>query len=1022
MYHDSNTKKSRGGPFRKSCFALLLPALALLPAPAPAAITQTVNYQGFLMSKVSNQPLEVPQDIKFVIYDAASGGLALFTESLCDVSLVKGRYDVEIGSASGGIPVSHFIDNQALWLEIQVDADGSCTGAYEAMSPRVRLQASPYAFNSLYASTAAAAAVVFPADTIAAHAQTANGGITISTNLYVQGGISVGSISPGQKLSVAGVVESKGEGNGFMFPDGSLQTRAAGTTMWDVAGADLYSVNAGNVGLSTGVPQARFQIYSPAGTAGNILLITTGTADVFRVTGAGSVYASAYYGDGSTLSGLLRKAGDSMTGQLTLSGSSLTVTSALGISTPKMKLSANVEISSAPQAYYGGVYVSSHIYLAAGASYYGSGAGLTNLPTVLKTGDVMSGPLNITGSSLAVVNTNASDAFSFAVTSDPSLAVYHLYVATQGNVGIGTASPSSTLSVQGTVGAVSGVFSQTVTASSGVFTNVGGYSLETSSGINVAAGVVSAPYFSGNGSLLSGVQGTDSARVMKAGDFMTGNLTVLSSSLSVISGDAQTYAFTVSSAAAMSAYSLAVTTGGNVGIQVAAPSAPLEVYRQIKVSDPLGPASLSFNPYNSPGYMHWADSSLSGASQGALGFKAGERDLIYRAGGSDPTSSGGGLEVFRVKADSTGKWLFGIGAAAPAESLHINANTLFGASAAAPVMYVSTSSSGVGISTTSITNKLTVAGGIMATSSITARGGYYGDQNSLLTLNGGTVTVNGMFGVGTQTPGARFGVSESGSENYTMVVGTNPNETVSYDLVVTTVGRVGIGAKFPAASLHVVGGIQVGSDGINLSGPASIRLRHMDGDGSMIIFEETSTQKKAVMGTPAGLDYFVFRSGSDALMSGLGSEEAYRIMRNGYIGIGSAAPDRKLDVTGGVVVRSSFVVTGQNLAASDYLFSLAGSTFNVKMDGKVGIGTDSPSLTLDVRGAAVFGGGVSRSTFTAEGYWQPRRFTTAQVQALAPGAAGQVVGNSTISELCVSTGTAAGSWVVTGSRGADPCW
>ncbi|PIU19898.1 MAG: hypothetical protein COT18_05120, partial [Elusimicrobia bacterium CG08_land_8_20_14_0_20_59_10] len=139
MYYDADIKQSRVGPLRKLFFSLLLPALALLPVPARAAITQTVNYQGFLMSKVSNQPLEVPQDIKFVIYDAASGGLALFTESLCDVPLAKGRYDVEIGSASGGIPVSHFIDNHALWLEIQVDADGGCNGTYEAMSPRVRL-------------------------------------------------------------------------------------------------------------------------------------------------------------------------------------------------------------------------------------------------------------------------------------------------------------------------------------------------------------------------------------------------------------------------------------------------------------------------------------------------------------------------------------------------------------------------------------------------------------------------------------------------------------------------------------------------------------------------------------------------------------------------------------------------------------------------------------------------------------------------------------------------------------------
>ncbi|MEK7721735.1 MAG: hypothetical protein AAB359_05035, partial [Elusimicrobiota bacterium] len=46
-----------------------------------------------------------------------------------------------------------------------------------------------------------------------------------------------------------------------------------------------------------------------------------------------------------------------------------------------------------------------------------------------------------------------------------------------------------------------------ITASSGTFTQTGGtlYSLQTSSGINVLAGTVSAPFFAGNGAALSNV-------------------------------------------------------------------------------------------------------------------------------------------------------------------------------------------------------------------------------------------------------------------------------------------------------------------------------------------------------------------------------------------------------------------------------------------------------------------------------------------------------------------------------------
>ncbi|MDO8805099.1 MAG: hypothetical protein Q7R35_11755, partial [Elusimicrobiota bacterium] len=160
-------------------FTLCFPAFSL--SPAFAVITPTISYQGFLLSKVTNQPVEAPQDIKFIIYDAPAGGAALFTESRCNIPLNKGRYDVEIGSTSaGGLPGAIFSDYNGLWLETQVDGDGDCAGIYEVMSPRVRLQASPYAFNSLYASTASAATTVFAADTIDALPQTTNGAITIS--------------------------------------------------------------------------------------------------------------------------------------------------------------------------------------------------------------------------------------------------------------------------------------------------------------------------------------------------------------------------------------------------------------------------------------------------------------------------------------------------------------------------------------------------------------------------------------------------------------------------------------------------------------------------------------------------------------------------------------------------------------------------------------------------------------------------------------------------------------------------
>jgi hypothetical protein len=318
--------------FSRFFFGTLAALLLAAALPAGAAITQTINYQGFLLSKLTNMPVDTGWAIKFLIYNTPSAGSQLFSEERCGVPVSKGRYDVEIGSmTAGGIPDTVFTGNPDLWLEIQVSPSGACGGAYEPMSPRIRLQASPYAFNSLYASSAAAAAPGFTADIISAQPQTTFGAVTISTNLFVQGGISVGSISPGQKLSVAGMLQITGDPlvNGLQFADGSIQYKAAANTMWDVNGNNVYSINTGNVGIGESLPnpRARREGSTAAADTGDILILSTGTSVMFRVNGLGQVFGGSYYGSGATLNVVVYSTVAVMTGPLTLLNSSITVTS-----------------------------------------------------------------------------------------------------------------------------------------------------------------------------------------------------------------------------------------------------------------------------------------------------------------------------------------------------------------------------------------------------------------------------------------------------------------------------------------------------------------------------------------------------------------------------------------------------------------------------------------------------------------------------------------------------------------------
>jgi|GEM_PF-1614667 len=1024
---------------------------ALSPSPAFAAITQSINYQGFLLSKITNLPVETPQNIKFVIYDTPAGGTARFQETRCNLRMSKGRYDVEIGSVTpGGLPVSLFTDYSGLWLEIQVGTGGGCGGTYEAMTPRVKLQASPFAFNSLYASTASAATPVFLADVIGALPNTQFGAVTISSNLFVQGGISVGSISPGQKLAVAGVVESTGVWPGcadpanytcgFKFPDGSVQVKAAALTMWDILGDNLFSINPGNVNIGGGLtaPQARLHISSGAGETGDLLLVSTGTgadqSKLFRVNGLGEVHGLSYYGDGSTLSGLVLKAGDTMTGQLTLAGSSLTVTSALGVSSPKLKLKDNVEISAAPPAFKGGVFISSHIYLAAGSTYYGDGSGLYNVSStdttkVMKTGDTMTGPLNV--ASLLTVSTLAVTNSAFSVSGTT-------FSVLNGNTALGGGSYLARLTVNGGVIATSSITAQaglytttlsgtglasvqTVRASSATFWGYNGpddantYSITTASGIRVNLGVVNAPGgFIGDGSQLTNVTGTDNNRVRKTGDNMTGHLRVLNSSITVLADSTQEYALTVNRADTVmtdpgASYVMAVTTW-NVGVQVLYPTAPLEVNKEILISnaDPVGArAQLHIRATDGDTFIRWSDPNSAFGNKGALGYQYGYADLIYRAMGSDPGT--GGQEVFRIGLPSLSvdpaSWQFGIGTTGPnqtREKFHVMTNMLVSTSAANAILYISTSTGRVSINTAVQTHALTVNGGIHAASSVTAQGGYYGDQSGVVTVTGTDIRLNGNTGVGiSASPDAVLQVGEKPGAKYSLAVGTHTNLTDvpnnTYDFVVTTWGRVGIGLanawaeplNEPSNTLQVMKSIRIGAESYG-DQEAYLSLRPTGGPTYIVWGEnQSSYQNKGVLGFAASSNDLIYRGGASAISNGVevfritgpadgvdfnlwkfgigtnNPAEKFHVATNmlvgasgstaalfvspatGSVGISTGAPKERMHVA------SSFLVGPDRASAALYVSTQSGYT---------GIGTGSPQAKLDVNGLGAF-----RSSMTIAG-------------------------------------------------------
>ena len=101
--------------------------------------------------------------------------------------------------------------------------------------------------------------------------------------ITAEGDVGIGTTSPGERLSVNGIVESIT--GGFRFPDGTLQTTAdtGGTCLWQQSASDIY-YNSGDVGIGTSTPDTLLVVEKHNDS--NIIPMAT-----FRTTGTDSAGA-----------------------------------------------------------------------------------------------------------------------------------------------------------------------------------------------------------------------------------------------------------------------------------------------------------------------------------------------------------------------------------------------------------------------------------------------------------------------------------------------------------------------------------------------------------------------------------------------------------------------------------------------------------------------------------------------------------------------------------------------------------
>jgi hypothetical protein len=289
--------------------ALLAFLVLATSAPARAQAPRTISYQGILTDAAGTLVPDGNHALALTLYDAASGGVALFAETQT-VPVVRGTFGAILGSATtGGIPATVAFD-RAYFLGVSVDSAAE-------LAPRVPLTAVPYALRAAVADaveagsvhTASVAGAAITSDKLAAgavaSANVADGAIAgvkladgaVSVAKLVDGAVSTAKLADGSvtmaKLSGAGGADGQAltwSAGAVTFAEPTLKLRyaGAGTTAANEGAFAITGNHAGLEGLTTGTGSLDAGVLGKT-SGGNAIgvygLITGGARDSLAMFG-----------------------------------------------------------------------------------------------------------------------------------------------------------------------------------------------------------------------------------------------------------------------------------------------------------------------------------------------------------------------------------------------------------------------------------------------------------------------------------------------------------------------------------------------------------------------------------------------------------------------------------------------------------------------------------------------------------------------------------------------------------------
>jgi hypothetical protein len=325
-------------PLLTACAAALVVAGLSIPLRAgPTPASTAVSYQGQLLE--SGSPVDDTCDLRFTLYDAASGGNVVGSVvDLASVVIVDGIISEELDF---GVDV---FDGSARWIKIEVRCPAG-SGSYTELTPRQEILPAPMAHYALAGNEGPTGATgppgpqgltgptgplgpMGPAGATGPPGPQGLQGIPGPTGPPgVQGAPGPqGSTGPPGPQGVPGVPGPTGP-QGLMGIPGPIgptgPAGADGDTHWQLNGSDTY-YNAGNVGIGTATPAhplvitgtgARLINLNNSATTGDAwcLYATTSSDSTSAIIGKNSAANGAGWGvhgssDGTTGRGVVGKA------------------------------------------------------------------------------------------------------------------------------------------------------------------------------------------------------------------------------------------------------------------------------------------------------------------------------------------------------------------------------------------------------------------------------------------------------------------------------------------------------------------------------------------------------------------------------------------------------------------------------------------------------------------------------------------------------------------------------------------